>query len=292
MTSHRTLPALTILFFLSGCGGGPAPQAEERGATIEPARSVEHEPSVEHADEAPDLAVCPPTEGEIRTYVALSEREFSVERTDGMMVALPYEATDYPFDALRERLVQLRHFEPEKTRVFVTAEDGFPRTAAERAVAIAREVGFTESLLCVADEMAPGEPTFGFGGLGLRAPEDMGEDEGEPSPRPVARVRAEPADVRGALSPAVVRRVVERHLGELRTCYEAELLRSPELRGRVVVSFIIAADGRVQAAATANSTVANARVEACIAQALRGLEFPAPEEGIVAVSAPFLLGTP
>jgi TonB family protein len=96
--------------------------------------------------------------------------------------------------------------------------------------------------------------------------------------------------VRGSLSREVIRRVIRRHINEVRFCYEQELTARPDLAGRVTVSFIIAATGAVQTASVASSTLSNARVEQCIVTAVRRWTFPAPDGGgIVGVNYPFVL---
>lgn len=98
------------------------------------------------------------------------------------------------------------------------------------------------------------------------------------------------AAVMGGLSPEAIRRVVRRHINEVRFCYEQGLQRNPSLEGRVTVRWIIDGTGRVQAAALASSSVSNEPVEACIVNAVRRWTFPAPEGGgAVGVSYPFLL---
>lgn len=83
---------------------------------------------------------------------------------------------------------------------------------------------------------------------------------------------------RGLVEP--VRRVVRRHLNEIRFCYEQQLERHPLLEGRAVVRFEIEADGTVvQAHATASMTVGSGRVsvpsfETCLANAFRRWSFP------------------
>jgi hypothetical protein len=110
--------------------------------------------------------------------------------------------------------------------------------------------------------------------------------------RPVAvpQIMADQLTTRGSLDKEIVRRVIHRHLNEIKYCYERELIRRPSLLGRVVVQFTILPIGRVAAAALASSTVANAAVESCIVGAVRRWEFPMPRGGgLVAVSYPFLL---
>ncbi len=123
-----------------------------------------------------------------------------------------------------------------------------------------------------------GRGAGGFRGRGARVP----------------RIRQGTAEVRGSLSKEVIRRVVRRHINEVKFCYEQELNKNPDLEGRVVVKFIIAASGAVQSAVVASSSIHNSRVESCVVQAVRRWTFPKPEGGgIVIVRAyPFVLSAP
>lgn len=106
----------------------------------------------------------------------------------------------------------------------------------------------------------------------------------------VPRIRTGEADVRGSLSREVIRRVIRRHINEVRFCYEQELGNRPDLAGRVTVAFIISPTGSVSSANVANTTLSNARVESCITTAVRRWTFPAPDGGgIVGVNYPFVL---
>ncbi len=118
---------------------------------------------------------------------------------------------------------------------------------------------------------------FGFGGLGLRGTGRGGGGTGEGTiglgnlgtighgggggtgsgygrgaggfggrTARVPRIRSGAADVRGSLSKEVIRRVIRRHINEVRFCYEQELNQRPDLEGRVTVSFIISPTGAVQ----------------------------------------------
>jgi TonB family protein len=98
------------------------------------------------------------------------------------------------------------------------------------------------------------------------------------------------ANVRGSLDKEIIRRIIRRHINEVKYCYEQELLKKPDLGGRVVVQFTISASGQVVASVLQNSTMGNARVENCTVQAVRRWEFPKPlGGGIVIVSYPFVL---
>jgi len=118
----------------------------------------------------------------------------------------------------------------------------------------------------------------GAGGLGKRS------GKGPPT------LRAGIPEASGGLSKEAIRRVVRRHLNEVRFCYEDELRQRPDLDGRVAVRFIISQTGSVQSATIANSTVGSPSVDNCIAQAVRRWAFPSPEGGgVVVVTYPFTL---
>jgi len=107
------------------------------------------------------------------------------------------------------------------------------------------------------------------------------------------KIRSGAAMVKGSLSKEVIRRIVHRHINEVKFCYEKQLSQRPDLSGRVAIKFIISGTGAVQMAAVASSTLGNAQVENCIAQAVRRWTFPQPEGGgIVIVTYPFQLTSP
>ncbi|HUT78002.1 MAG TPA: AgmX/PglI C-terminal domain-containing protein, partial [Polyangia bacterium] len=87
--------------------------------------------------------------------------------------------------------------------------------------------------------------------------------------------------------------IVQRHINEIKFCYERELAKRPDLAGRVSIKFIISGTGAVQMAVVEESTLGNAGVENCIAGAVKRWTFPQPEGGgIVVVTYPFQLTSP
>lgn len=97
------------------------------------------------------------------------------------------------------------------------------------------------------------------------------------------------AAVRGSLDKEIIRRIIRRHINEVKFCYEQELVKSPELQGRIAVNFTIAATGQVVASVMQDSTLSNRRVESCVVAAVRRWEFPKPNGGgIVIVTYPFV----
>jgi TonB family protein len=96
------------------------------------------------------------------------------------------------------------------------------------------------------------------------------------------------ATVRGALDREIIRRIVRRHINEVRFCYDQALKANPFLGGSVVVQFTIAASGTVIASTLQSSTLGDRAVESCLVADVKRWEFPRPYGGgIVIASYPF-----
>jgi TonB family protein len=92
----------------------------------------------------------------------------------------------------------------------------------------------------------------------------------------------------GALDKEIIRRIVRRHLNEVKYCYDQALVRQPKLDGRVVVKFTISGTGQVLASFVQSTTLGSPAVEMCVANAVKRWDFPAPRQGGLAiVSYPF-----
>ncbi len=120
---------------------------------------------------------------------------------------------------------------------------------------------------------------FGYGraaGRLHRSSDDseFGEGAGFQGGFTIACPAADAVVVPSSCDAELIRRVVRAHVNEVRFCYERALQSRPELTGRVVTQFHIAADGSAADAAVASSTLADARVGACVAGAVRRWEFP------------------
>jgi TonB family protein len=135
--------------------------------------------------------------------------------------------------------------------------------------------------------------TLGKFGVGPGTGPGYGAGQGALHRREVAKVPSilvGDSIVRGSLDKEIIRRIVRRHLNEVKYCYEQELPRNAKLAGRVVVQFTIANTGRVLASVLQSSTMGNVRVESCVVNAVRRWEFPEPSGGgLVMVSYPFQL---
>lgn len=119
----------------------------------------------------------------------------------------------------------------------------------------------------------------GVGGLGRKADRDINISAGSPI-------------IQGSLDKEIIRRVIKQHIAQIRYCYEKELTRSPGLFGKVATQFTISANGNVQSADVAQSTLNNAEVERCITSKIRTWVFPKPKGGgVVIVKYPFMFKT-
>ncbi len=96
--------------------------------------------------------------------------------------------------------------------------------------------------------------------------------------------------VNGYLSAEQINRVVRANQAAVRYCYEVEVQRQPNLRGRIEINWRINLQGAVTSARVARSSMSNARVEGCIVRQVRNWRFPRPDGGEVTVTYPFIFG--
>lgn len=89
-----------------------------------------------------------------------------------------------------------------------------------------------------------------------------------------------------------VRRVMTRNRARLQFCYEKELNPKPNLQGKVSLEFTVLPNGQVSKVRSANSTLQDEVVEACLERVVRSLRFPKPRGGgVVIVRYPILFSS-
>lgn len=92
----------------------------------------------------------------------------------------------------------------------------------------------------------------------------------------------------GGIDAATIKRVIRRHLSQIKYCYMTRGLASnPKLKGMYKVSFTINARGRVQMVRTASSTLNHGATESCIRGMVKTWRFPKPEGSMPYVVYPF-----
>ncbi|MCA9619456.1 MAG: AgmX/PglI C-terminal domain-containing protein [Myxococcales bacterium] len=98
------------------------------------------------------------------------------------------------------------------------------------------------------------------------------------------------ASVQGSLNKDIIRRIVRRHINQVRYCYERALAKNPALEGKVVAKFVISPTGTVTEATI--GTGLDSEVDACILGVMKRMQFPVPDGGgVVKVSYPFVFST-
>jgi hypothetical protein len=88
--------------------------------------------------------------------------------------------------------------------------------------------------------------------------------------------------------PDALQRFIRAHQRALLYCYEAELKHHPDLQGKLVVRFMLTAQGRTGDVSTMNDSLGNPAVAACIRSSVQRWIFPFKPEDDFAVEFPVL----
>jgi TonB family protein len=166
---------------------------------------------------------------------------------------------------------------------------GDPGADADRAFANVGGVGMAAAGTNLQGRGAGGGTVVGIEGLrGVGGPGavETGARSGEKEVKGV--VRDEAPSVDGTIDAGVIAKEIRRRMGAVRACYERELKRNPQLGGKVVVRFVIGANGAVTEAEIESNTMQDDAVGECIVANIKRFRFPPPEGGSVEVSYPFV----
>lgn len=91
----------------------------------------------------------------------------------------------------------------------------------------------------------------------------------------------------GVLEKHEIELVLKQRMSLFMRCYQRELQRNPELRGTVVVRFVIDRDGSIRHSHLRATSLHNSVVEGCVVDEVDKTRFPRPAGGTVVVSYPF-----
>ncbi len=80
--------------------------------------------------------------------------------------------------------------------------------------------------------------------------------------------------IRGGLEKEQIQKVINKHLMEIRYCYEKELTRKPNLKGDVGVTFKIDSNGEINSVDISKSTINDIGVESCLTARIKNWKFP------------------
>jgi hypothetical protein len=95
----------------------------------------------------------------------------------------------------------------------------------------------------------------------------------------------------GSIDKEAVAKVINSHLGEVSSCYERALLKTPGLAGKIVLEWQITTSGGVGYAKTKSSSMQSAAVESCIIASLKGWRFPPAKGAGVVITYPFMFNS-
>jgi len=96
----------------------------------------------------------------------------------------------------------------------------------------------------------------------------------------------------GKIDPKIVMGIISNHYGEVRYCYEKQLMLNPELEGKIEVKFSIGINGNVSTTTISDSSINSIEVESCVLHKVRNWHFPKPKGGSVTIIFPFIfMGT-
>jgi outer membrane biosynthesis protein TonB len=101
---------------------------------------------------------------------------------------------------------------------------------------------------------------------------------------------AEPSEAfgTGTLDTNRIASTVKSRIGGVKSCYEKELKRNPQLQGKIVMQFTINEAGRVMDVTAKSDSVGEPAVAECIKAQMERWKFPAPDGGTVTVAFPFI----
>ncbi len=124
-----------------------------------------------------------------------------------------------------------------------------------------------------------GTTGYGTGGIGKKGSVQI-------------NVGGQEADFGGGMDKEAIRRVIREHIREIRSCYERELQRSPDLYGKLVLEWDIEEAGRVSRCVVKSNALGNDAVAQCIVNRLKTWKFPdPPKDQIGRVVYPFVFSS-
>ena len=96
----------------------------------------------------------------------------------------------------------------------------------------------------------------------------------------------------GSLTKEEIQHVVEKFMAQIKYCYDREFQKYPDLSGKLLAQWVIAAEGNVNTSKMTQNSMGNINVEKCVLRVINRMTFPKPRGGgIVKVNYPFLFSS-
>jgi TonB family protein len=138
--------------------------------------------------------------------------------------------------------------------------------------------------------------TIGIGAVTTHGKTSGEDDYGKSPLKDLKKTDADPeidhdgGVITSSVDKDLIRQVIHRNRAQIRYCYEQQLVQSPKLEAKVIVSFTIGASGAVQDAKIGSSNSGSNTLDQCLVTHFKSWEFPKPKGGgIVQVSYPVIL---
>ena len=128
----------------------------------------------------------------------------------------------------------------------------------------------------------------GGGGIGALGVGSVGKG---PVRSGVTKAVATSIASQGQIDKEAVAKVINSHLAEVQRCYEAALMKTPALAGKVVLEWSISTSGKVISSKSKSSSLKDVSVEACILRALNNWQFPPAKGNSVIITYPFIFNS-
>jgi LPXTG-motif cell wall-anchored protein len=115
-------------------------------------------------------------------------------------------------------------------------------------------------------------------------------DAGPKEPEKAKKVRANKGqrlEKVGTIDAKAVKRFVQTHFHEVKSCYEHRLKTNSFLEGKLDMNIGLASSGRVTSIAINKDTVRDSQMLGCVKRKIRGWQFPKPEGGRVVIAKTF-----
>ena len=128
----------------------------------------------------------------------------------------------------------------------------------------------------------------GGGGIGALGVGSVGKG---PVRSGVSKAVSTSIATQGQIDKEAVAKVINSHLAEVQRCYEAALMRTPGLAGKVVLEWSISTSGKVVSSKSKSSSLKDVSVEACILRALNNWQFPPAKGNSVVITYPFIFNS-
>lgn len=94
------------------------------------------------------------------------------------------------------------------------------------------------------------------------------------------KIKMQILEVNGNIDKRIIQKVVRAHSGELRACYEKELVKSKGINGKIIMRWLITPQGMASKAEVKESTFDNSVLENCFTESINRWRFPATKNGM------------